>query len=242
MNTKRSQYINIIIPVYNEGDNFPSLWQEITQFVTCPFKVFIVYDFPEDNTLIPVNKIINQGESRISLIKNKARGVANAIYTGFEQITDGPVILVMADLSDDLKLIPQMLDLYNSGYDVVIGSRYMRGGKIIDGPPVKQTLSRLAGISLHWLRRIPTHDPTNAFKLCDKKMLASLNLQSSNGFALTIEITVKAYLNNFTITEIPATWRNRTQGQSKFAMFKWLKEYLHWYFYAFKPVQKAKNL
>ena len=133
-----------------------------------------------------------------------------------------------------------MLELYNQGYDVIVGSRYMPGGKIIDGPPVKQTLSRLAGISLKFLRHIPTHDPTNAFKLCDSQMLKSINLTSTNGFALTIEITVKAFLNNYSITQLPATWRNRTCGQSKFAMFKWMKEYLYWYFYAFQPVSKLR--
>ncbi len=236
----KSDLVNIVIPVYNEGENFANLWQELTQFVTCPFRVYMVYDFDEDNTLVPVNKLIASGENRITLVKNKSRGVANAIYTGFEQISAGPVILVMADLSDDLKLIPKMLELYNQGYDVIVGSRYMPGGKIIDGPPVKQTLSRLAGISLKFLRHIPTHDPTNAFKLCDSQMLKSINLTSTNGFALTIEITVKAFLNNYSITQLPATWRNRTCGQSKFAMFKWMKEYLYWYFYAFQPVSKLR--
>ena len=82
----KSDLVNIVIPVYNEGENFANLWQELTQFVTCPFRVYMVYDFDEDNTLVPVNKLIASGENRITLVKNKSRGVANAIYTGFEQI------------------------------------------------------------------------------------------------------------------------------------------------------------
>lgn len=243
--TNKADYVNIVIPVFNEGENFPFLWEEITRQVNCPFKIWIIYDFDEDNTLPVIRKITNlvdvnhnPSETRINLVKNTGKGVAQAIYTGFANIEQGPVLLVMADLSDDLALVSSMLKLYNEGYDVVVGSRYMSGGKIINGPLVKQTLSRLAGISLHYLRRVPTHDATNAFKLCDKDMLTKLNLTSTSGFALTIEITVKAFLNNYNITQIPATWRTREFGKSKFAMFKWLPEYLYWYLFAFQPIKR----
>jgi dolichol-phosphate mannosyltransferase len=133
-----------------------------------------------------------------------------------------------------------MLELYRSGYDVVVGSRYMKGGRIVDGPMIKQGLSRMAGVSLFWFRRIPTHDATNAFKMYDSYMLKQFTLQSESGFELNLEITVKAFLSGFRITEIPSVWRDRTQGTSKFKLWAWLPHYLYWYFYAFRPCkQKA---
>src|SRR5713226_8385687 len=99
----------------------------------------------------------------------------------------------MADLSDDLRQVDRMLALYRQGYDVVVGSRYMPEGKLVGGPWLKQTLSRLAGLTLHWFRGIPNHDATNAFKIYDRRMLKQLTIESEGGFELNLEITVKAF-------------------------------------------------
>lgn len=100
---------------------------------------------------------------------------------------------------------------------------------------MKQTLSLLAGVSLHWLRGIPTHDATNAFKIYDRRMVESLHIQSQGGFELNLELTVKAFLASYRIAEVPAVWRNRSAGWSKFRMRSWLPLYLKWYFHAFRP-------
>ncbi len=65
------------------------------------------------------------------------RGVVGAIRTGFNQVEHGPVLVVMADLSDDLSQVDAMLDQYRQGYKVVVGSRYMPGGQLLDAPPLK---------------------------------------------------------------------------------------------------------
>jgi hypothetical protein len=132
-----------------------------------------------------------------------------------------------------------MLELYREGNHVVVGSRYMKGGRIVNGPALKQALSRVAGVSLHWLRRIPTHDATNAFKIYDGAMLRQFSIESKSGFELNLEITVKAFLGRRRIVEIPTVWRDRTQGKSKFKLWAWLPNYLRWYFYAFRPRSKA---
>src|SRR5689334_4945946 len=93
----------IVIPVYNEGDNFPALWAELTSSLKTDFTARVVYDFDEDNTVAVVRKIIAAGESRLQAVKNsRGRGVVAAIMTGFDVAPDGPVLVVMADLSDDL--------------------------------------------------------------------------------------------------------------------------------------------
>jgi glycosyltransferase involved in cell wall biosynthesis len=235
--------LSIVIPVYNEGASFPSLWTALCSQIRADFTALVVYDFDEDNTVPVVQQIIAQGERRLRLLKNAVRrGVVGAILTGFNAVASGPVLVVMADLSDDLGQVDRMLELYREGYDVVVGSRYMHGGKIIGGPLLKQGLSRLAGLTLHWLRRIPTHDAANAFKIYDREMLKSLPIESRAGFELNLEITVKAFLSGYRITEIPATWRERSAGKSRFRLWAWLPKYLRWYFHAFRRRQRALPL
>jgi dolichol-phosphate mannosyltransferase len=227
--------LSIVIPVYNEGANFRSLWKELTAWLHADFTACVVYDFDEDDTVPVVKEIIADGEARLRAVKNRGgRGVVPAIMTGFDVAPDGPVLVVMADLSDDLAKVDRMLAVYDQGYHLVAGSRYMRGGRLIGGPFFKQMLSRMAGTSLFWFRGLPTHDATNAFKIYDRAMVQSFSVESRGGFELNLELTVKAFLAGYRITEIPATWRDRTNGQSRFRLWKWLPLYLRWYFYAFR--------
>jgi hypothetical protein len=128
-----------------------------------------------------------------------------------------------------------MVEYYRQGYQVVVGSRYMPGGRLLDAPPLKGAMSRVAGLTLHWFRGIPTHDATNAFKLYDSKILKHMMIESKAAFELSLEITVKAFLAGYRIVEVPTTWRGRTQGESRFKIWAWLPQYLKWYFYAFRP-------
>jgi len=227
--------LSIVIPVYNEGANFQRLWRELTSLIKSEFMAYVVYDFAEDNTVPVVEQIIAGGESRLKLVTNqRGRGVVSAIMTGFDVAPNGPVLVVMADLSDDLVQVDRMLALYGQGYQVVVGSRYMKGGQLVGGPFFKQLLSRIAGVSLCWLRGLPTHDATNAFKIYDRAMVKSFQVESRGGFELNLELTVKAFLAGHRIAEVPSTWRDRTSGESRFRLWKWLPHYLHWYFYVFR--------
>jgi dolichol-phosphate mannosyltransferase len=227
--------LTVVIPVYNEGPNFPGLWQAITESVRSEFVAIVVYDFEADNTIPVVQQVIDRGEPRLRLLRNSiGRGVVGAIRTGFNTVTEGPVLVVMADLCDDLRVVDSMLQLYRQGYDVVVGSRYMPGGRIEGGPFLKKMLSRMAGVSLHYLRGLPTHDATNAFKVYDGAMLHAMQIESRLGFELNLELAVKAFLNGRRIAEVPSVWKDRTAGESRFRLWKWLPEYLRWYFYAFR--------
>jgi hypothetical protein len=94
-------------------------------------------------------------------------------------------------------------------------------------------MSRTAGLTLHWFARVPTHDPTNNFKLYARRFLDAVAIESTAGFELALELTVKATLDARTVAEVPTTWRDRTAGQSNFKLRKWLPHYLHWYRQAF---------
>lgn len=235
-----SEPLSIIIPVYNEGGNFPLLWNNLCSQIRSDFKAIVVYDFDQDDTVPVVQAIIENGEKRIRLVKNTVRaGVVGAIVTGFNRVEHGPVLVAMADLSDDLGQVDSMLAIYRQGYQLVVGSRYMKGGKIEGGPWFKQLLSRMAGLTLHWFRGIPTHDATNAFKIYDRDMLKSFRIESQRGFELNLELTAKAFLGGYRIAEVPSRWRDRSQGQSRFRLWAWLPHYLRWYFYAFQPRQNS---
>jgi len=229
--SSKKPLLNIISPVYNEGDNFPALYKEIKKYIKTPHRLVVVYDFDEDNT-VPIVKKYQKEDKQIVLHKNKrGRGVLNALLSGFDHIKSGPLLVIMADLSDDLRIVDDMYAKYLEGYAVVCGSRYMKGGKQIGGPLLKRTLSRVAGTSLHWLRRLPTHDVTNNFKLYDKAFLDTITIESTGGFEVAMEITAKAFKQKQKITELPSTWRDRTAGEANFKLWKWLPSYLRWYFY-----------
>jgi len=232
--------LTIVIPVYNEGANFRALWTELTSGIKTPFTALVVYDFDQDNTLPVAQEIIAAGETRLTLRKNAyGRGVTHAIKTGLEAVESGPVLVTLADLSDEMTAVDKMYELYVQGFDVVCGSRYMKGGRLIGGPFFKQLMSRVSGLTLHYFRGVPTHDATNSFKLYDAAMVHDVKVESVAGFELGLELTVKAFLNGYRIAEIPSVWRDRTAGTSRFRIMHWLPHYLKWYFYAFQPKRQS---
>lgn len=165
-------------------------------------------------------------------MKNKyGRGVLNAIKTGLEDTKEDAVLVTMADGSDEYDRVDEMAELINKGYGIVVGSRYMKGGRQLGGPFLKKLMSRIAGVSLHYLSGIPTHDISNSFRMYSRKVLDKIKIESTGGFELGMEITVKAYVLGFKIMEIPTTWRDRAAGKSNFKLWQWLPKYLHWYFY-----------
>ncbi|MEN6519963.1 MAG: glycosyltransferase [Armatimonadota bacterium] len=238
--------ISLVIPVYNEGDNVPPLFDAIEKNIGTDVEILICYDFEEDNTLPPVRERAAKF-SNLRLVKNHyKRGPLGAIKTGFDEASRPAVVVMMADLSDDLSDVSKMAELFRNGCKIVAGSRYMKGGKQIGGPRLKKTLSRLAGVSLHYLVGLPTHDATNSFRLYAKELLESTKIESDGGFELGIELTVKARIRGMKIGEVPTTWTDRTAGTSRFRLWKWLPKYLRWYFRAisgtwFKMFRRSKT-
>jgi dolichol-phosphate mannosyltransferase len=222
--------LGIIIPVYNESDNIGKTLSAIEERIKTPHRIYIVYDFDEDNT-IPVAKKF-QKNIDLHFLKNPLRGVASAIKTGLREAREKFLLVTMADMSDDYAVVDTMCRKAEKGYDVICGSRYIRGGKQIGGPLIKKTLSRIAGVSLKYISGLPTHDVTNSFKLYRRSLLKSLTLESDGGFEIGMEIAVKAHFGGFKVTEVPSVWRDRQQGKSRFRIIQWAPKYLRWYLYA----------
>src|SRR5271156_629873 len=110
---------SLIVPVYNEAENFPRLVAEIEKHIPAPFTMFVVYDFDADTT-VPIARLMAADRPWLRLLKNDlGRGVVYAIKAGFQAVSSGPALVIMADLSDDLAIVPRMLDLYEQGNRVV---------------------------------------------------------------------------------------------------------------------------
>jgi dolichol-phosphate mannosyltransferase len=224
--------LSIVMPVHNEAANIERVLAALAKAVHVPAEVLIVYDDETDSTLPVARSCVPPPATEYRLVCNTlGRGPANALKSGFAAARGESVLVTMADLSDDLPALDRMLARLADGYDLVAGSRYVQGGKQLGGPWVKGKLSRLAGISLHTIG-LPTHDPTNSFKLYRTERLRELSLTSTHGFEINLEIVAKAWRAGWRITEVPATWIDRVAGRSNFKFWRWLPRYLRWYAYA----------
>jgi dolichol-phosphate mannosyltransferase len=225
--------VSIVLPVYNEGEAVEPVLRGLTAAVRTPHELVVVYDFDGDTTVPVIGRLAAEIPTLRGLRNDLGRGVLNAMKAGIAGTAAPYVLISMADGSDDPGAVDRMVALAKAGADVVSASRYMKGGRQVGGPPLKRLMSRVAGLTLHWFARVPTHDPTNNFKLYSRRFLESTTIESAAGFELALELTVKATLARRKIAEIPTTWRDRTAGQSNFKLRKWLPHYLHWYRVAF---------
>jgi glycosyltransferase involved in cell wall biosynthesis len=223
------------VPVYNEADNIAAFCKAIAQ-IPPGYEVLICHDFPDDNTLAALDRLPQQQKppSIRFVLNTLAPGVRYAIEAGFREAAAPVVVVTMADVSDDYSCVEEMVSRVEAGADVVCASRYMPGGRQIGGPPLKSFLSRAAGITLRRLAGVPTHDPTNSFKAYRRDFLERTPIESRAGFCLALELTVKAHFGGGRVEEVPATWRDRSSGKSRFRLFSWLPLYLRWYLWALR--------
>jgi dolichol-phosphate mannosyltransferase len=230
-----AQLISVVVPVYNEGENIVRCLQGImTALGEESYEVLVVYDFEEDTTLAAVKSMGDLGP-RIRLVRNDiGRGVVNALRAGFQAAHGDVVVTTMADLSDPPDVIPRMSAKIRAGADVVSGSRYMAGGSQSGAPLFKSFLSRAAGVSLHYLAGLNTHDATTNFRAYSRRFLDTVQIESDGGFEVALELTVKAHVRGWTLDEVPSSWIERSAGESQFRLRKWLPKYLKWYGMAIK--------
>jgi len=226
--------LSVVMPVFKEGEAVEPVLRSLTSAVTTPHEILVVYDFDEDPTVPVIERLGTELPAVRGLRNDLGRGVLNAMKAGIAASSGAYVLVSMADGSDEPQVVDPMVGLARDGADVVSASRYMRGGHQVGGPFLKRLMSRTAGLTLHWFAGVPTHDPTNNFKLYSRRFLDTVTIESTAGFELALELTVKATLAGRRVAEVPTTWRDRTAGQSNFKLRKWLPHYLHWYWAAFR--------
>ena len=224
------EHTTVVVPVYNEGEDFVPHLERLLDAVSPPREVFVVHDMTDDTT-VPVAARY-QDRDTIPLLNTYGSGPANAIRFGLDHATGDVVVVTMGDGSDDVSQIDEMAALVRCGNAVVAASRYVKGGRQLGGPMVKRTLSRAAGVSLYYLGRVGTRDATSAFKAYSTEFVRSVGVESTAGFEVGIELVAKAKRTRRSVTEIPTTWRDRSEGESRFRVAAWIPRYLRWYVYA----------
>lgn len=154
------------------------------------------------------------------------RGFGSALRFGFDHATGEAMIPFMGDACDDPADIPKLLATLEEGWDVVGGSRYMSGGRIV-GNTVKQRLSRLYGALVRFVGGPRIHDVSNAFKAYRRRVVEEIPTLAAS-FDVSVELTVRAHQAGFRVTEIPTTWTNRELGLSSWQFRKELQRYSRW--------------
>jgi glycosyltransferase involved in cell wall biosynthesis len=224
--------LDIVIPVYNEGDGIVATLLSLKRDLKCSYRILICYDFEEDSTLSAI-KNANLGDMNIDFVPNKNSGAHGAVITGFKASKADYILVFPADDDYNAKMLNTMLELGQSGADIVCASRFMSGGCMVNCPLLKQILVRSAAASLFWLGRIPTHDPTNGFRLFSRRVIEDILIESTTGFTYSLELLAKCHRLGWNIKETPAAWHERTSGKSQFQVLNWIPAYLRWYFYIF---------
>jgi dolichol-phosphate mannosyltransferase len=222
--------LDIVIPVYNEGGNIVPVLDSFHAHVKTPYRVFIVYDFDEDDTL-PAVADYPPEKAEIVLLKNPGRGPNKAMIAGLEQSTAPFVLTHMADDDFNSDAFDLMVEKIRGGADIVTGSRFMRGGCMIGCRWYKKLITQTASLSLHYVGRLPVHDATNAFRMFSRRVLDTIEIESTEGFNVAFELLVKAVRLGWRVEEVPARWYERRAGESRFRILDWIPPYFRWYRY-----------
>jgi dolichol-phosphate mannosyltransferase len=233
---------SIVIPAYNEVEGIQKTIELLAKLKIEKFETLIVVDSIADLTIKAVESLKVKPRNLKILVQNYGTGPANAIRFGVDNSKSECVIVMMADGSDDVRVIPELLNLINRGVVVACPSRYMSGGQQIGGPRMKKFLSKFVGHTLYFLAGVGTHDPTNNFKAYSRGFVEQVGIDSRSGFEIGIELVAKARRCRLPVAEIPTIWLDRTSGTSHFKILKWAPKYLRWYFYSFgREIQIKKS-
>ncbi len=222
--------LEIVIPVYNEGENILKLLEIFSNFVKTNFKVLICYDLKDDD-IFKFEDEFKRFNFDIKLIKNPSSGPLTAIKQGFLKGNSDAVIVYPADDFLNYKILDKMYNKYIEGNDIVVASRFIKGGSMKNCPLIKSILVRTASFTLYFLSSIPVRDASNGFRLFSRKLLNEVEIDSKIGFAYSLELLVKCHRLKKKIAEVPALWEERSVGKSRFKLVKWIPQYLKWYLY-----------
>jgi glycosyltransferase involved in cell wall biosynthesis len=226
-NSKRIP-LTIIIPARNEESVILKTLESLKKDVKVPYKIIVINDSSVDKTRSLVVKYSkkNKNLSVIDTTPDK-NGFSEAIKLGLSKIKGGLVIPVMADFCDDPRAINLMYKkMVEEGWDVVCGSRYIKGGRKTGSPKLQGALSYLVCKIVKIFIGVNTSDATNSFKMYRKKILDKISITLGRGAEVSLEIILKSHFLGAKIVDIPTTWKGRPANKSKFKLISRLSRYL----------------
>ena len=208
----------VLIPTYNERDNLRPLVAAL--MAIAGLKVLVVDDNSPDGTADEAEALAAASDGRVSVMRRAGpRGFGRSYIDGMAAAlrTDATHICqIDADLSHDPAALPQLLTAATAA-DLVIGSRYVPGGELRNWPAHRLVLSRFANWYIRAITRLPVHDCTGGFRCWTRRLLARVPLDRivSNGYAFQVETAWEAHAAGGRIVEVPITFIERREGQSK---------------------------
>ena len=227
--------LSVVIPARNEAGSIEATVAQLAgrlEQESIPHEILVVDDGSTDATLEIVGQIARKRPQVKPVVNHGSHGFGRAVRRGLEEISGDAVAIVMADASDS----PDDLAVYyrklQEGYDCVFGSRFVRGGKVIDYPPHKLLINRLANNFIRLLFGIRLNDTTNAFKCYRRHVIDGLQPLISEHFNLTVELPLKAIIRGYSYAVTPISWRNRQTGVSKLKLQEMGSRYLFITLYA----------
>lgn len=209
--------VSLVVPCRNEAENIPVLVSRLLDMLEkneIDGEIVIVDDNSIDNTSEEVIRIADSNKN-VKLIRRRDGkcGVGRTLRAGFKAASGDVVITLDGDLSHDPAAVPEFLSAIDQGFDLVIGSRYMDGGKA-SMPATRVIISGAYNRLASLLFGARLHDVTTGYRAIRKDVLNQLNLKSCN-FEIHPEIHLKALNKGFRVKEISITYNNRLHGRSK---------------------------
>ncbi|MFA6889025.1 MAG: polyprenol monophosphomannose synthase [Candidatus Woesearchaeota archaeon] len=223
--------ITIVIPTYNEAENIKKIIVGIADTLKYTeyhkkYCILIVDDESPDNTGNIAEELGKKYPVKVIHRKAK-RGYGEACKEGFKQaITNSDIIMTMdCDLSHDPIVIPFFIRKIEEGYDMVIGSRYILGGKIQNWSTMRRLMSKSANFFTKFLLRLPVSDCTSGYRAYKKEVLATVNLENifADGYSFLEELLYATFQAGYKITEIPIVFIERQYGASKLSKKEMIK-------------------
>lgn len=211
--------LSVVIPAYNEEGSIESTIDGLIKTLLAhavPHEILVVNDNSKDGTEQILKGLVATHPTLKYYTNDGPNGFGYAVRYGLERFEGDCVAIMMADLSDDPDDLVKFYQTMVSGnYDCVFGSRFVKGGKVIDYPWLKKRINRLANLIVRMSVGMRYNDTTNAFKLYRRETILGLRPLLAPHFNLTLELPLKAIVRGYSYTVLPNSWTNRKSGESK---------------------------
>jgi len=227
--SKPLRLLSVVIPARDEEECIASTVEHLhveLRLHNVPHEIVVVDDGSLDKTWQKLSEIKKSLPVLVPVQNNGQHGFGRAVVCGLDHAAGDAVVIMMADESDDSHDVVRYWEVLNEGFDCVFGSRFVKGGGVIDYPRPKLVINRLANLFIKLLFRISLNDTTNAFKAYRKEVITGCRPFLAPHFNLTIEIPLKAIVRGYTWKVVPITWRNRRTGEPKLKIKEMGSRYL----------------